>query len=213
MPGTSPAAPTMALITQSAGRSAASASSTTNSVSGQGLATLNLRNLGSSRTLVLVNGRRHVAGTAGTSAVDVNSISKTTIARIDTVTGGSSAVYGADAVAGVVNFITKQDFDGIAVQTQYGSADGPNTYYGSVAVGRNFNDDRTNIMGALTYDKSEGLFRHERDYAMSSLAEIPNPNKKSANDGLPSFIMARDVYTNTQNDFFTATWASLSAAP
>lgn len=180
-----------------------SASSTTNSVAGQGLATLNLRNLGASRTLVLVNGRRHVAGTAGTSAVDVNSISKTTIARIDTVTGGSSAVYGADAVAGVVNFITKQDFDGIAIQTQYGSADGPNTYYGSVAVGRNFNDDRTNIMGALTYDKSEGLFRHERDYAMSSLAEIPNPNKKSANDGLPSFIMARDVYTNTQNDFFT----------
>src|SRR5690606_716242 len=76
--------------------------------SGQGLATLNLRNLGSSRTLVLVNGRRHVAGSAGTSAVDVNSISKTTIARIDTVTGGSSAVYGADAVAGVVNFITSR---------------------------------------------------------------------------------------------------------
>lgn len=181
----------------------ASASSTTNSVSGQGLATLNLRNLGSSRTLVLVNGRRHVAGSAGTSAVDVNSISKTTIARIDTVTGGSSAVYGADAVAGVVNFITKQDFDGIAFQTQYGSADGPNTYYGSVAVGRNFNDGRTNIMGAATYDKSEGLFRHERDYAMSALAEIPNPDKKSPDDGLPSFIQARDVYTNTQNDFFT----------
>lgn len=181
----------------------ASASSTTNSISGQGLATLNLRNLGASRTLVLVNGRRHVAGSAGTSAVDVNSISKTTIARIDTVTGGSSAVYGADAVAGVVNFITKQDFDGIAAQAQYGSADGPNTYYGSVAIGRNFNDDRTNIMGAVTYDKSEGLFRHERDYAMSSLAEIPNPNKKSPDDGLPSFIQARDVYTNTQNDFFT----------
>lgn len=181
----------------------ASASSTTNSVSGQGLATLNLRNLGASRTLVLVNGRRHVAGSAGTSAVDVNSISKTTIARIDTVTGGSSAVYGADAVAGVVNFITKQDFEGVAAQAQYGSADGPNTYYGSVAIGRNFNDDRTNIMGAVTYDKSEGLFRHERDYAMSSLAEIPNPNKKSPDDGLPSFIQARDVYTNTQNDFFT----------
>ncbi|KAK0338580.1 hypothetical protein LTR94_038071, partial [Friedmanniomyces endolithicus] len=68
------------------------------------------------RTLVLVNGRRHVAGSSGTSAVDVNTISKTTIARVDTVTGGSSAVYGADAVAGVVNFITKQDFDGIAAQ-------------------------------------------------------------------------------------------------
>jgi outer membrane receptor protein involved in Fe transport len=181
----------------------ASASSTTNTVAGQGLATLNLRNLGASRTLVLVNGRRHVAGSSGTSAVDVNTISKTTIARVDTVTGGSSAVYGADAVAGVVNFITKQDFDGVAFQSQYGSADGPNTYYGSVAVGRNFNDDRTNIMGALTYDKSEGLFRHERDYAMSGLAYIPNPDKKSPDDGLPSFITARDVYTNITNDSFT----------
>lgn len=181
----------------------ASASSTTNTVAGQGLATLNLRNLGASRTLVLVNGRRHVAGSSGTSAVDVNTISKTTIARVDTVTGGSSAVYGADAVAGVVNFITKQDFDGIAVQSQYGSADGPNTYYGSVAVGRNFNDGRTNVMAAATYDKTEGLYRHERDYAMSGLAYIPNPDKKSPDDGLPSFIMARDVYTNITNDSFT----------
>jgi outer membrane receptor protein involved in Fe transport len=70
-------------------------------------------------------------------------------------------------------------------------------------VGRNFNDDRTNIMGALTYDKSEGLFRHERDYAMSGLAYIPNPDKKSPDDGLPSFITARDVYTNITNDSFT----------
>ncbi len=181
----------------------ASASSTTNTVAGQGLATLNLRNLGASRTLVLVNGRRHVAGSSGTSAVDVNTISKTTIARVDTVTGGSSAVYGADAVAGVVNFITKQDFEGVAAQAQYGSADGPNTYYGSVAVGRNFNDDRTNVMAAVTYDKTEGLYRHERDYAMSGLAYIPNPNKKSPDDGQPSFIVARDVYTNITNDSFT----------
>ncbi|RIJ66567.1 TonB-dependent receptor [Brevundimonas sp. LPMIX5] len=181
----------------------ASASSTTNTVAGQGLATLNLRNLGASRTLVLVNGRRHVAGSSGTSAVDVNTISKTTIARVDTVTGGSSAVYGADAVAGVVNFITKQDFEGVAAQAQYGSADGPNTYYGSVAIGRNFNDGRTNVMAAATYDKTEGLYRHERDYAMSGLAYIPNPNKKSPDDGLPSFIMARDVYTNITNDSFT----------
>lgn len=180
-----------------------SAASTTNTVAGQGLATLNLRNLGASRTLVLVNGRRHVAGSSGTSAVDVNTISKTTIARVDTVTGGSSAVYGADAVAGVVNFITKQDFDGIAAQAQYGSADGPSTYYGSVAVGRNFNDDRTNIMAAATYDKSEGLYRHQRDYAMDAINYIPNPNKKSPNDGLPSFIMARNVYTNITNNTYT----------
>ena len=178
------------------------ASSTTNSIAGQGLATVNLRNLGAGRTLVLVNGRRHVAGSSGSSAVDINSISKTTIARVDTITGGSSAVYGADAVAGVVNFITKQDFDGITFQSQYGSADGPQTYYGSIAMGRNLNEGRTNIMGAFTYDKAEGMLRYERDYALDSLAEIPNPDKRPG-DNLPSFIVAKNVYSNTQNNNYT----------
>jgi outer membrane receptor protein involved in Fe transport len=58
-------------------------------------------------------------------------------------------------------------------------------------------------MAAATYDKTEGLYRHERDYAMSGLAYIPNPDKKSPDDGLPSFITARDVYTNITNDSFT----------
>lgn len=187
--------PQMGLVT--------SASSTTNTTSGQGRATLNLRNLGSTRTLVLVNGRRHVAGASGTSAVDVNSISKTTIERVDVVTGGSSAVYGADAVAGVVNFITRQDLDGVVAEAQYGVADGPETYYASIAAGRNFNSGRTNIMGAVTYDQADGLYRHERDYAMSGLAYIPNPEKTSPDDGRPSFIAARNVFTNITNDFHT----------
>src|SRR5687767_8190052 len=73
--------------------------------SGNGVATVNLRNLGSSRTLVLVNGRRFVAGIAGTSAVDLNNIPTDFIQRVEVVTGGASAVYGSEAIAGVVNFI------------------------------------------------------------------------------------------------------------
>jgi outer membrane cobalamin receptor len=70
---------------------------------GNGVATLNLRNLGDSRTLVLVNGRRFVPGVAGTSIVDVNNIPADFVERIDVVTGGASSIYGSDAIAGVVN--------------------------------------------------------------------------------------------------------------
>ena len=72
-----------------------------------GGASLNLRGLGIERTLTVVNGRRHVAGFEGTSAVDVGSIPRALIDRVEVLTGGSSAIYGADAVTGVVNFIQR----------------------------------------------------------------------------------------------------------
>ena len=70
---------------------------------------LDLRNLGENRTLVLVNGRRHVAGVPNSAAVDINSIPQDLIEKIDVLTGGASAIYGADGVSGVVNFIMKKD--------------------------------------------------------------------------------------------------------
>ncbi len=78
-----------------------------------GTATLNLRGLGANRTLVLVNGRRHVAGVAETSVVDINSIPASLIKEVEVLTGGASAIYGADAVTGVVNFVLDREFDGI----------------------------------------------------------------------------------------------------
>src|ERR1700712_811946 len=78
-----------------------------------GVATVDLRNLGSDRTLVLVNGRRFVSGVPGSSAVDLNVIPAQFLERTDILTGGASAVYGSDAVAGVVNFIYKTKFEGI----------------------------------------------------------------------------------------------------
>jgi len=85
-----------------------------------GTATLNLRNLGASRTLVLVNGRRLPAGSpgAGGSAPDVNQIPANLIERIEVLTGGASATYGSDAIAGVVNFILKDDFEGFSFDYQ-----------------------------------------------------------------------------------------------
>ncbi|WP_088330653.1 TonB-dependent receptor [Lacimicrobium sp. SS2-24] len=86
-----------------------------------GTATLNLRNLGSTRTLVLVNGRRLPAGSpiAGGIAPDVNQIPAALIERIEVLTGGASATYGSDAVAGVVNFILKDDFEGFTFDYQH----------------------------------------------------------------------------------------------
>src|SRR5688572_32058223 len=84
-----------------------------------GTATLNLRGLGSARTLVLVDGRRMPYGGVTNSAADINQIPTQMVERVDILTGGASAVYGSDAVAGVVNFIMKKDFEGVQLTSQY----------------------------------------------------------------------------------------------
>lgn len=88
-----------------------------------GLNLLDLRNLGYVRTLVLVDGHRMVSESTGSSAVDVSSIPITLIDRVEVVTGGSSAVYGADGVSGVVNFVMKHDLDGVYARAQYGTSE------------------------------------------------------------------------------------------
>ena len=87
---------------------------------GAGLDLLDLRSLGTNRTLVLVNGRRQVGSNPNTTAVDVNTIPTALIERVELLTGGASAVYGADAVSGVVNFILQRDFEGFQFEAQAG---------------------------------------------------------------------------------------------
>lgn len=120
-----------------------------------GINLLNLRNLGTNRTLVLVDGRRHVSGLPGSAAVDINTIPTDLIERVDVVTGGASAVYGADAVSGVVNFVLKRNFDGISARGQAGISEQGDTgnRFGSVTVGKNFAGDRANV--AVSYEFSE----------------------------------------------------------
>jgi outer membrane receptor protein involved in Fe transport len=88
-----------------------------------GISTLDLRGQGTARTLVLQNGRRHVTSSPGQQTVDINTIPVDLIERVDIVTGGNSAIYGSDAVAGVVNFVLKRDFDGVSVRGQMGLSD------------------------------------------------------------------------------------------
>ncbi|MEM8489710.1 MAG: TonB-dependent receptor [Pseudomonadota bacterium] len=129
-----------------------------------GTNTLDLRGLGEERTLVLVDGRRHVAGVAGTQAVDVGSIPLGLIERVEVLTGGASAVYGADAVTGVVNFILKDDFEGFEVDFQTGLSSEGDAAQSTVSAiwGRNFSNGRGNIAVALDYRNDEGLEAGER---------------------------------------------------
>lgn len=137
--------------------------------SGTGISTVNLRALGNSRTLTLINGRRAISGFAGDSAVDLNNIPVDFIERFEVVTGGSSAVYGSDAIAGVVNFVLRDKFEGLQIRAQGGiTEEGDNgRYMVSVTGGTSFGaDDRGNVMLNFTYDRDNGL--RSRDRAISA---------------------------------------------
>jgi outer membrane receptor protein involved in Fe transport len=95
-----------------------------------GTATVSLRNLGSSRTLVLIDGRRMGYGSPNDDAADLNQIPEQLVERVEVLTGGASAIYGSDAIAGVVNFIMKKDFEGLQIDAQYGFYQHNNDYDG-----------------------------------------------------------------------------------
>jgi iron complex outermembrane receptor protein len=131
-----------------------------------GLNLLNLRNLGIERTLVLVDGRRHVASLPETAAVDIGSIPEDLIDRIDVVTGGAGAVYGADAVSGAVNFIMKKNFEGLTFRAQdnISQAGSPNDWRVTVTGGHNFAGGRGNISAAFEVYNEGRLRAFDRHY-------------------------------------------------
>ena len=134
-----------------------------------GLSLLNLRNLGTVRTLTLVDGRRHVPGTGGSAAVDINHIPQARIKGVEVFTGGASSVYGADAVTGVVNFSlrTGRDFDGLEYNFQGGVSDkgDAESFRGSIALGGEFADGRGSAVFSVEYRKQTSLIAADRDFA------------------------------------------------
>lgn len=131
-----------------------------------GLNLLDLRGLGANRTLVLVDGRRHVAGQADSAAVDVNAIPIDLVQRVDVLTGAVSAVYGADGVSGVVNFIMQRDFDGVKARAQAGISErgDAGSRLASIVAGHNFAGGRANLTLAYEYAASDPLANDDRDY-------------------------------------------------
>ena len=144
-----------------------------------GAATLNLRGLGEERTLVLVNGRRHVSGVAGQNIVDINTIPRALVESVEVLTGGASQTYGADAVTGVVNFILKDDFEGLDIDLNGGiSEHGDSERYGVSAVaGKNFADDRLNVTVAFDYSKRQEILFGDRGFSRDNNIsdDLPNP--------------------------------------
>lgn len=153
-----------------------SISSTSNNPSNGGQANLNLRGLGTARTLVLMNGRRVVPSNAS-GVVDVNILPTALIKNIEVISGGASAAYGSDALAGVANFILNDSFEGVQVDVQYGEtdrSDGTTESY-SLTVGGNFADDRGNMVLSLSRSTRAQIYNGARDWSSISGASGTTP--------------------------------------
>jgi outer membrane receptor protein involved in Fe transport len=146
--------------------------------SGQaGINALNLRNLGEIRTLVLLDGRRSVGSTV-TGLVDVNTIPQSLVKSVEVVTGGASAAYGSDAVAGVVNFVLDKKFTGLKLNVDSGlteQGDGANYSIG-LAGGFSFGGGRGHLILSGEYAHRDGIFEVNRDWNQQGFVRIQDPN-------------------------------------
>ena len=143
---------------------------------GGGVATVDLRGLGAARTLVLVDGRRYISYDVN-QVVDLNTIPASLIERIDVVTGGRSAVYGSDAIAGVVNFVMKDHFQGVEFNTaarQTGRGDSL-AYGGDVTIGGDFADGKGNAVLFGSYYSREGTFAGARSFSKFAVQDSCAP--------------------------------------
>jgi iron complex outermembrane receptor protein len=140
-----------------------------------GASTIDMRGLGQNRSLVLVNGQR-VTPNGFRNSVDVNVIPAAMIARIETLTGGAAAVYGADAVAGVTNFILRDSFEGLEVTASGNTAEEGDAQSWSVGItgGMNFMGDRGNIVLHAGYTDRGGMKREDRSWALPEVDDLGN---------------------------------------
>ncbi|MGH6651112.1 MAG: TonB-dependent receptor domain-containing protein [Sphingopyxis sp.] len=172
-----------------------------------GLNLLDLRGLGTQRTLVLVNGRRHVPADILNNAVsvDVNTIPNDLIERVDIVTGGNSAIYGSDAIAGVVNFVLRRDYDGIQLRAQAGVTEegfGANQYVSGM-FGKNFAEGRGNITVHGEYARTDRVFASDvdafrrNDNFLVVDADGGLPAGANGSDGVPDRNFFRGISSST----------------
>lgn len=139
---------------------------TSNNPGNNGQANINLRGLGTNRNLVLIDGRRPMVS-SNTLVVDLNTIPAALIDRIDIITGGAGAAYGADAIAGVTNLILKKDFEGLDARATI--ADTKNTdareFNSTITLGGNFADGKGNAVVSFDYTERESLIKRQRPFA------------------------------------------------
>ncbi|GHG61027.1 TonB-dependent receptor [Alishewanella longhuensis] len=185
------------------------------SIGTAGLSLLDLRGMGASRTLVLVDGRRHVSSSAGSASVDTNSIPTAWLDSVEIITGGASAVYGADAVTGVVNFRLKKDIQGFEMVLSKGFAD-DNPYENHKALlsfGTDFAGGRGNFAVAAEFSGQDGMNATERSKTRTPYMSVANPldgdyrdsNGVFIHDGIPDRITVANAGwydSSTAGNFF-----------
>ena len=144
---------------------AASNTGASSRATAQGRNNANLRGLGIQRTLVLMDGRR-MQPSDSLGAIDLNTVSPSLIKNVEVITGGASAVYGSDAIAGVINFILDKDFEGFEVDAQYGitSRDDGETVSISATMGQKFDNDRGHFIGSFSYYDRATMPRDSRPF-------------------------------------------------
>ncbi len=179
-----------------------------------GISTLSLRGLGPNRNLVLADGRRLMPSN-GLLVIDVNTIPSAMIERVEVVTGGASAVYGPDAVGGVINFILKKNFQGMDLDTQYGvtqRGDGQE-FKISALIGANFADDKGNAMFGVEHFTREPSYQANRAFYTKGWAD---PTVGGNDFFFHGFAYKSDIFANdpTQaavNSIFTTPTNPISA--
>jgi iron complex outermembrane recepter protein len=224
--------------------SATDFSNTSNSLSTPGgLTTVNLRGLAPQRTLVLVDGRRLGSADANTGnpnpAPNLDQIPVQMIERVDVVTGGASAVYGSDAIAGVVNFIMRKNFEGVQIDAQYGfnqhdnsnglvqgladtaglavadgdATDGEN-FSVSIMAGTNIAEDRGNFTGYFSYRQADPITGSDRDFAGCQVFTVLPDSSRcggTSNSNFFRLVTSQDAFTVVGDQF--QPWPQAGSSP
>jgi len=180
----------------------------------QGVANINLRNLGANRSLVVVDGQRWVSGGARTQAVDLNTIPSALIERTEVVTGGASAIYGADAITGAVNIIMKKEVQGIHLSMTNGISQRGDAAqrHAELSTGTSFAGGRGHILFGADWtdtapiaDSQRGLTNHRYVYQPNSKDNLAPgiPKSNGPNDGIPDYVLVdyKQLYRSTVPTF------------
>ena len=193
---------TISSVSSSGGLTAASASGATTG----GISAVSLHGLTSIRTLVLLNGRRiapyGIGFTGDSVSVDVNSIPLAAIERVEVLKDGASAVYGSDAIAGVINFILRQEFKGLELTAEYGDTTQGGANFkratGTFGFG-NLATDRFNVMAVASYQKEGALFGRDRMDFAGKAYNVENTNDTTSGNTFPGNIVPADGSGGTTN--------------
>jgi outer membrane receptor protein involved in Fe transport len=172
---------------------------TSNNPGGSGVANIDLRGLGPERTLVLLDGTRAMPQDSS-GVIDLNTIPASLIDRVEILTGGASSAYGSDAVAGVVNIVTKRNFEGVKIDAGYGAdshhSDGKTRSIG-ITLGGNFADGKGNAVVSLSMDNRDAVFQGDRGFSAVTLGSGLSPSGSSTLPG----GRERNWFGNAANPF------------